>query len=202
MIIESSFEQGSPEWHKARTGNPGATGFSSIITSTGKPSKQREKYLYQIAEERIEGSKPDTFQSYYMLRGTQLEPEARELFEMLQNVSVTQCAMVYPDERKEYHISPDGLIPELERGLEIKCPALQTHDKYLTGGVLPTEYRLQVQGSLMVTGYDVWWFMSYFPGVKPFIIPVERDENLISILRDEMESFIEDLHALIGRLAA
>lgn len=200
MIIESGFEQGSEEWHKARTGNPGATGFSNIITSTGKPSASRDKYVYEIAEERLSGEKPESFKSYYTLRGSRLEPEARDLFSMIHSVDVEECAMIYPDDRKEYHISPDGIMPEIKQGLEIKCPALITHDKYLSDGVLPTEYRLQVQGSLMVTGYQTWWFMSYFPGLKPFIIPVERDEKLIAVLKDEMERFIDDVKSLIDRL--
>lgn len=202
MIIEQSFEQGTDAWKAARVGNPGATGFSNIVTSIGKPSKSREKYLYTIAEERIEGKKPESFKSYYMLRGQELEPEARKTFAMVKGIQVEQCAMVYPDERKEYHVSPDGIMQEIEKGLEIKCPALITHHKYLKDGVLPSEYRVQVQGSLMVTGYKSWFFMSYFPGVTPFIIEVQRDEKLISIIREEMDSFIADLKQLIGRLAA
>lgn len=202
MIVETGFEQGSPEWHQARCGNPGATGVKQIITSSGKLSTQREAFLYRMAAESIEGSKTDGFKSEAMKRGSRLEPKAKSLFSLTQKVLVDECAMIYPDESKRWHISPDGIMPDREEGLEIKCPELKNHDKYLTKGVCPTEYRLQVQASMAVTGYKRWWFVSYFPGTKPLIIPVDRDEKLISIILEEMDRFISDLDAMIERLAA
>ncbi len=202
MIIETSFSQGTDEWKAARTGNPGATGISNIITSTGQPSKSREKYLFQMAEETITGVKPDTFQSYAMARGTELEPEARDIFSFKTGFQVEECAMIYPDEARRWHISPDGIMPDRKEGVEIKSPSLMVHDKYLKGGVCPTEYRLQVQGSLAVTGYKTWWFVSYFPEVAPLIIPVKRDEKLIAVILKEMNQFITDLDALVNRLKA
>ena len=76
------------------------------------------------------------------------------------------------------------------------------HDKYCQKGVCPTEYRLQVQGSMMVTGYETWWFMSYFPGLSPFILPVKRDSKLINVLQCEIDLFIKDLDELVTRLKA
>ena len=202
MIIETGFDQGTDEWKAARCGNPGATGISNIITSTGQPSKSREKYLYQMAEEKITGIKPDSFQSYAMARGHELEPEARDVFSFSTGFEVEQCAMIYPDETKSWHVSPDGIMQDRGEGLEIKCPGLMVHDKYLQGNVCPTEYRLQIQGSLAAADYETWWFVSYFPGVKPLIIPVKRDEKLISIILSEMDQFLADLDSLINRLRA
>lgn len=200
MIIEDRFEQGTESWHKARIGNPGATGISNIITSTGKPSKSREKYLYQMAEETITGTKTEIFQTAAMARGIALEHDARDIFSYHTGYEVHECAMIYHDESRRWHVSPDGTMPDRNEGLEIKCPSLMVHDGYMQGRVCPTEYRLQVQGSLAVTGYKAWWFMSYFPEVKPFIIRVERDEKLISVILAEMERFITDLDALVDRL--
>jgi predicted phage-related endonuclease len=194
--------QGEDQWHEDRIGNPGATGFSNIITSTGQPSKSREKYMYQMAEELITGEKPESFKNAIMIRGTTLEPEARTVFSQVKQLDVEECGMIYPDDKKRYHISPDGIMQEIKKGFEIKCPSLIVHDKYCDKGVCPTEYRLQVQGSMMVTGYGSWFFMSYFPGLKPFIREIFRDEKLIDILRDEMDLFIDDLDDLVIRLKA
>ena len=199
MIIENGFEQGSDQWHKARVGNPGASSFDKIITSTGKPSTQRKKYLYQMAGEIITGQPAVSFQTDFMTRGIEMESEARQLFEMLK-YPVEQCAMVYPDHTKDYHCSPDGILPDQKSGLEIKCPSLPVAVEYLDKADLPTAYKIQVQGSLMVTGYEHWYFMSYYPGLKPLIIQVERDEKLISIIREEVEEFIKNLKDLVDRL--
>ena len=60
--------------------------------------------------------------------------------------------------------SPDGLIGE-HGGLECKVPSAPWHLLYLAGGVVPSKYRGQVQGSLWVTGRAWWDFMSYHPGL-------------------------------------
>src|SRR6056297_919360 len=111
MIIETSFEQCTREWDAARIGSPGASSFDKIVTSTGKPSAQRKKYMYQLAGEIMTETKTETYQNGHMQRGIELEPDARELFEFIQEKPVQQCAMIYPDDKKRYHISPDGIIP-------------------------------------------------------------------------------------------
>jgi predicted phage-related endonuclease len=199
MRVVRDIVQGSPEWLQALTGNPGASGFSNIITSTGKASTSRQKYLYQMAGEIITGERPETYKSAAMQRGNDLEPEARELFEFLHG-PVEQVGLIYPDHTDEYHISPDGIMPDREEGLEIKCPGLPVAVEYLDKQRVPTEYVIQVQGSLMVTGYRAWWFMSYYPGLKPLILRVERDEILIEQIRQAVEHFCHDLKKLVARL--
>ncbi len=199
MIIERSCEQGDQAWIALRVGNPGASSMDKIVTSTGARSTQRQKYLYQMAGELITGNKAESYKNGHMERGTELEHEARELFEFI-HCPVEQCAMIYQDERKLWHCSPDGIIPDQKAGLEIKCPSLPVHIEYLDKGKIPTAYVIQVQASLMVTGWDLWWFVSYYPGFKPLIIPVERDEALIKILQSEVEAFCIDIRKLAYRL--
>ncbi len=199
MIIENSCEQGSPEWIALRVGNPGASSMDQIVTSTGAKSGQRQKYMYKMVCELITGKKHGSYKNEDMERGTELEHEAREMFEFV-NGPVEQCAMIYQDERKLWHCSPDGIIPDQKAGLEIKCPSLPVHIEYLDKGNIPTAYVIQVQASMMVTGWGLWWFVSYYPGIKPLIIPVERDEALIKILQSEVEAFCIDIRKLAYRL--
>src|SRR6056297_3226713 len=58
MQVISDIEQGTAAWHACRIGNPGASGMSKIITSQGKASASRTKYMYQLAGELITGEKP------------------------------------------------------------------------------------------------------------------------------------------------
>lgn len=202
MIIIDNIDQGSPQWLSLRAGIPGASSFSEILTAkTLKPSASRIKLLYQLAGERIIKSKPETYSSYYMKRGTELEPQARDVFSMLQEVDVDQVGYCYYDERKDRGCSPDGLIGEVS-GLELKCPSLSVHVAYLMKKELPSDYFQQVQGSLYITGYEYWFFMSYHPGIKPLIIKVYRDEKFISLLHSELESFCSELDELTEKLKA
>jgi len=190
MII-LDIPQCSDEWFAARVGVPSASCFDKILTDTGKVSTSREKYLYQLAGERLLGCKEETYQSAAMSRGLELEPEARDTYAFITGSEVQTVGIVYKDERKRFSCSPDGLPPE--RGLEIKCPSIAVHTEYLHKGKLPTTYFPQVQGSLYITGLEVWDFMSYFPGMDPLIVTVEPNLKWHKQLEAELERFCDDL---------
>ena len=195
MIIED-FEQGSPEWFAARVGIPSASVFDKLITSKGALSTSRQKLLYKLAGERVLGEKEEGYTNGAMQRGIELEPEARDLFELITGLEVKEVGLCYYDERKDRSCSPDGIIPishENGQGLEIKCPELATHVEYLIGDKLPTKYFQQVQGSMYISGLEKWHFMSYYPGMKPFHIVVERDEIWIAKLDKALNDFVVEL---------
>jgi predicted phage-related endonuclease len=194
-IIIDDIIQGSPEWHSACCGNVGASNIDRIITTTGARSKQREEFMYQLAGERICGKREETFQSQAMKDGIEREAAARTLFEMIYGVEVRQVGIVYKDERKLCHCSPDGL-PE-NAGLEIKNPMMKTAVKYLLNKKLPTEYFSQIQMSLYVTERDLWYFMSNYEGLPPLIIECRRDDEFIYKLEKELNNFNEELLGIV-----
>lgn len=201
-MITMDVPQYSDEWWSARTGIPSASCFDKIVTSRGAPSKQRTNYLYQLAGERIAGAKVETYQSAAMERGVALEEEARKLFELTHDVEVRQVGLCYFDERKRFSCSPDGLMAYA--GLEIKCPLIHTHVGYILDGKLPTDYVQQVQGSMLVTGLPLWWFLSYYPGLPPLVVEVEMDFKFTSALKVELDEFcdeLDDLEAKLRKLA-
>lgn len=197
-LITLDCEQGSEEWLQARLGIPTATGFENIVTATGKKSSAQIKYMAELIEESIIGLQDESFKSRFMERGNQLEPLARSAYEFITGNAVTQVGGVYLDENKEVMVSPDGLIPELKKGLEIKCPKMSTHIRYLLEGGVPSEYIIQVQANLWVTGYKTWDFVSYCPEYQkqPFyLFTVERDEKLMAAFDKEIPAFIKTLKA-------
>ncbi len=198
-IIEDSFPQNSDEWFQARLGNPGASSMNKIITSTGSPSKQATEYVYQLAGEYITGKHEETFKSLHMEIGLQREKDARIVFELTNMIDVRQVGLVYKDEARAFHASVDGLVGD-NGGLEIKCPMMKTHIKYLLENKLPTDYFVQVQSSLYICELEKYWFMSYYPGLDPFILQVYRDEKFISKLKAELEAFCFELAGLIRKL--
>jgi len=200
IVIERNFIQGSDDWNSARLGNMGATGLKKIITSKGDRSKSREKYMWELAEEQISGERVDSFSTYWTKRGQRLEPEARGVFEDYTGLKAEEVAMVYPDEKKETHISPDGIMEDIKKGLEIKCLNLEVFDRLKIKGVLPTEFKLQIQSSLAVTGWESWFFFLYYPGLTPMLLEIERDEDLIKIIKAETNIFVRELNQLVERL--
>ena len=193
MIIETGFEQLSDEWFTAKAGTPSASHFSEIVSSNGELSKSATKYMYRLVGEYIVG-REDSYMSYDMKRGIELEPEAVSFFEFTHDVELEKVALCYYDERKDRLCSPDRM------GLEIKCPKMETHIGYLDKGVMPYIYIPQVQGSMYITGYDHWWFMSYYPGLPSLEIKVKRDEKFISRLSKELDGFIIKLAMTIKKI--
>ncbi len=126
--------------------------------------------------------------------------------------TVTQVGFIMTDDER-FGCSPDGMIlgdvcpncngeptglPCITCGglkrwpvngaLELKCPTGKVHVGYLRGGVLPSEYRPQVHGELLITCAPWVDFMSYCPGLPPFVTRVTPDDFTIA-LRDAMELF-------------
>ncbi|HDQ04855.1 MAG TPA: hypothetical protein ENN23_09935 [Deltaproteobacteria bacterium] len=198
-LIIDTFEQGSPEWFAACCGNPGASNIDKIITSTGARSKQRDEFMMQLAGEQVCGKREDTFQSQAMLNGIEREESARSLFEMVKSVEIKKVGIVYKDEKRLFHCSPDGLIGD-NQGIEIKNPMMKTHVKYLLAGRLPTEYFCQIQMSLYVAERELWYFMSAYEGLPPLIIEVQRDEEFIKKLESELNAFNSELLTMVKKL--
>jgi hypothetical protein len=201
MII-IDIEQGSEQWFVEKAGKPGSSSFDRIITTKGEPSKQRSDYLLQLAGERIIGRQEEGYCSPAMARGTQMEAEARALYEMVHGCEVRQVGLIYRDEKKRVLCSPDGLPDNGVRGLEIKNPLLKTHTKYLLGGKLPTDYFQQVHGSMWVCECDKWAFLSYYPCMPQLDIVVERDDKFFDRLEVLMKEFLDELDHVTERLNA
>lgn len=194
------FEQRTPEWHAARCGIPTASGFDRIITSEGKRSKQREKYMYELAGEKLGAIVDETYQSFAMQRGTLLESEARGLYEFARDAVQTVGFCVSDCGR--WGFSPDGLVGE-NGGIEIKCPLLHTHVEYMIKckDEMPVDYFQQVQGALFVSGREWWDFISYFPGLPPVIVREEPNAVFHRLLKQELELFCDELDQLVKRLS-
>lgn len=196
-LITLDCEQGSEEWLAARLGIPTATGFENIVTATGKKSASYIKYMAELIEESILGC-GDTFKSDFMERGNKLEPQARAAYEFLTGNDVIQVGGVYLNEDREVMVSPDGLIPNLKKGLEIKCPKMSTHIRYLLEGGVPAEYVIQVQANLWVTGYETWDFVSYCPEYQKqtlYLFTAARDEKLMKAFDEHIPQFVKTLKA-------
>lgn len=172
--------QRSQEWFNARRGIPTCSRFDGILTpKTGKPAAAQWTLMNELIAESI--APPDTgfirpaYVSDEMEQGMKLEAEARCAYELnYAPAPVSEAGFVLHDSGL-FGGSPDALVGDVG-GCEIKCPLLATHIGYVRAGELPSEYRCQVHGYLIVTGRAWWSFFSYARGTDPLHLRIERDD--------------------------
>jgi len=185
--------QGDTSWLVARCGVVTASEVDALITPEDKlrTGEGVRTYLYEKLTERVlglTGSVPPTFS---MDNGTAMEKEAIPWLEFTYNWEIERVGFCKSDDGK-IGCSPDGLIGE-DGGVELKCPKQTTHMRYLVEGVVPKQYRAQINMSLLVTGRKWWNFVSYSRYLPPLIVRVERNEVALSALKGALESFITEL---------
>jgi putative phage-type endonuclease len=189
--------QGSPEWFAARAGVPSASNFDCVVTTKGETSKQVEKYAFQLAGEKILGTKEETYQNDAMKRGIMLEPEARLCYEVMTGNSVAQVGLCVAD--AGYACSPDGMVGT-DGLVEIKCPTLAVHVSYLLDNAVPTAYIQQCQGQMLVTGRKWVDFVSYYPNMKALIVRVERDDAFCNKLHDALVLLVKNVGEIVSKI--
>jgi len=187
-------EQNSEAWFAARLGKPTVSMLSTICTSKGEASKgvTREKLISTYVAEILSGDRQESYSSSAMERGAILEAEAAEMFAFQMGLQVNQVGFILHDS-EEFGASPDRIIEGTEIGLEIKCPLPHTHIDYLIDNKLPTAYIQQVQGSMLVTGFQQWYFMSYCQNLKPMILLIQKDEELCAKMHRQLLVFIKEI---------
>ena len=182
MYTEIKCEQGQEDWFKARLGNWTASNFSKLITLTGKVSTQAKTHNSILVAERILGEKQENdFKSDAMIRGNELESEALEFINFTKGYEFRKCGFL--DSGEGFGCSPDGIDESNKIGLELKCPLSHTHLQYLLKNEIPSQYYAQVQGSMLVSGFDKWIFCSYHPTLKSMILEIKRDDKFIDALK-------------------
>ena len=199
MLVITDIVQGTDQWFAEKLGKPSASKMDRIITPKGQPSKQREGYLWELVAERISGNVTSTYQSQAMLDGIEKEASSRQLYELIYDVEVEQVGMIYQDEQKRFLASPDGIINR-EYGLELKNPLPKTQVGYLLSGKVPNEYTVQIQASLLISGFSRWAFMSVVDGLPALIIDVQRDWDFTAKLSVALNDFCSELDELEAKL--
>lgn len=192
--------QGSYEWMQARSGIPTASEFDALITPKFKirTGEMPRTYLAKkVAEYWQDGPLP-SFNTVDMDIGQILEERAKPWYELETGQAITNVGLCLTDDGR-VGCSPDGLLGD-DGGIEIKCPALHTHVKYLLDGEVPDEYQLQVHGSMYVTGRQWWQFLSYASRFPKLLIKVERDEEKIAVIHEALSLFLDQFDQAVKQL--
>jgi hypothetical protein len=204
---QDSKEQGSAAWLYERCGFVTASRFGDVIAKTkaGKPTAEREKYLWELIIERITGQPVDHWTSAAMEWGQEQEARSRMAYEAHTGAIVEKAGFLKHPTIHMVGCSPDGLIDD-DGGWESKSPFNSAvHLRTVLLG-MPAEHMAQCQGGMWVTGRQWWDFQSFDPRLpdrlQRYTQRITRDDKFIAQLEQEVIAFNEEVNALVKRLTA
>ena len=196
--------QGSDEWFAQRLGRLTSSRMADVIARTKDGySTSREKYMVELALERITGARQEAYSNAAMEWGTNSEPLARAAYEADTGFLVVETGMVPHPRIAMAGASPDGLVNH-DGLLEIKCPQSATHVRNLCSGKPEGRYLTQMMWQMACTERDWCDFVSYDPrmpdGLQLMVTRIERDDKRIQQLEEEAEKFLDEVDAMVQRL--
>ena len=201
-MVSVTESQRTSEWFEERIGKITASRARSAMdfTKAGKEGADRKKLRRSLAGERITGKPAYVPVNFAMARGTELEPEARAKYEEVTGTKVEETGFWPHPTIACAGASPDGLIGE-DGLLEIKCPMLETHIGYVEDGIVPEDYKPQMTLQMASTGRKWCDFVSYYPGLKPFIIRYHQDDAFTKEVEDAIVALDLEVIALVIKIS-
>lgn len=162
--------QGSDEWIDARRGLITAGSMDLILTPTLKmASNEKERtHLYELLAQRETGYTEPSYISDDMLRGLDDEVYAKSLYAE-KYAPVVDTGLVTNDALGFLiGFSPDGLVGD-DGFLEIKSRRQKWQAQTIVDDEVPSEFMLQIQTGIFVTGRSWCDFISYCGGMPMFV---------------------------------
>ena len=161
-------------------------------------SSARESLRYEVVAERITNTFADKYTTSDMQWGVEQEAAAKERFETVTGLIVTDTPFIDHPTIPFCGCSPDGFVSDGSL-IEVKCPKTKTHMKYIANQEVPAEYKPQMTLQAAVTGKAVW-FVSYDPrmgeGKDLFIKKFKPTLEEIKVVEDAAEQFLAECEAL------
>lgn len=193
-------EQLSDEWFAQRLGKVTASRVKDVMAKTKSgPSATRKNYMMELLCQRLTGAREEGFTNSAMQRGTELEPLARSAYEMYRDAVVTEAEFIIHPVHSQTGASPDGFVGE-EGLIEVKCPNTAQHIACIQSGSYDKKYLYQMQHQMACTGRKWCDFVSFDDRLPEplqlFVARVEREDNLINDMMDEILIFLHELDKL------
>lgn len=212
-------DQKTKQWFDAKVGKIGGSGIKRAMSKlkrasgdkkAGNWSADHDNYVRELAWELVTRIPTDHHVTKAMDIGSQYEGEARIEYWQTTGNEVEEVGWVLHPTLDFFGCSPDGIMLQIGRGLEIKVPLVTTHLGYMADDVIPEEYIPQMQCCMGVCGLPEWDFMSYCPpDVSPdmpdrfrrFIKTLKFDKPLFEQMEEAAIVTMEEAVKLAQELA-
>jgi len=178
MISRYDIVQGTPEWHEIRWGKIGGTLSSGLF-------KKTDTLFIKLLAEHCEVFEfdEDSYFSNDMLRGIELEPEARRQLSEYCGVEFLAAGWLQCEENSLLGISPDGISKDETIMCEIKCPARAKHTRTILEGEIPDDNIEQCIHNFVVNPkLEKLYFCSFRPeSIKPLFVKVLTPDSPVDL---------------------
>lgn len=191
-MLENTVQR-SPEWYAKRRGKFTSSRINDLMGIKGL-GKTGETYAFEMAVDIAEGwDEDDTFMSYDMKVGVEMEPYAFQKFKQLKStefLEVNECGFFALNDNTGG--SPDGLVSD-NSVLEIKCPKPNKLFRLITDGIIDQVYIDQMQHQIWVTAAKQAYFFNYCirnGEEKWHEIIVPRDQSRIDLIKTRIDEAV------------
>lgn len=197
--------QRSPEWFAARCGKVTSSRLYDVMARTKSGyAASRQNYMAELICQRLTGKPEEGFTNAAMMRGTELEPVAREMYALNEfDAVISEVGLIDHPTIAGFAASPDGLVND-DGLIEIKCPNTWTHLQTLKTGVPKRQYLLQMHAQMMCTGRKWCDFVSFDDRLPPelayFKTRINFDEVLAEEIEQEVVKFLTELETEIQNI--
>ena len=196
--------QNSIEWLEARLGIPTSSRFSEIVTPkiwTFSESRSCRKYMAQLVAE-WKTRQPIQLDPiiWAVERGHDMEGESVSYYELTRGVKTEECGF-FLSTCERYGASPDRTVGE-NGLLEVKNLNADNHLLCLFENEIPDKYFTQIHGQLLVTGRDWVDFLSYSPGLPPYLHRIYPEPKYQKPLEEGILKFCDRLDEMKQKLLA
>ncbi len=194
MKIYKDINQGSPEWFEIRVGKVTASHAQAI----GNNGKGLENYILEVVAEMFSSSEKEHYSNEHTERGNELEPIARSMYELQNDVEVEEIGFA------EYNdfvgCSPDGLVGD-DGMIEIKCPDDKTYFNLLMNEKIDNAYIWQCQMNMLILERKWCDLVFYNPNFEKSmkIFRLEPDKEMFSKLKEGFEKAEAEITRLVSK---
>lgn len=172
MIPYYDIPQGSLEWLQLRYGKIGGTLSDGLLVDS-------DTLLIEMLSMNLEPFElEDNYESDDMVRGGELEPEARKRLIQQTGIEFNKCGWLQSESIPLIGISPDGITEDLTKACEIKCPGRKKHTETVLNNKIPDDNIKQCLHYFTVNSkLEELYFCSFRPEAKYplFVKMINRD---------------------------
>lgn len=193
-------DQGTQKWKDLKLAVISASNISRGLAKKG--SETRTGYIMELVGQ-VATREFDEVNAKSLEWGRSQEEASRAAYEFHTGNKVDQVGFIYSP-CKRFGVSPDGIMPGISKGLELKNPlTAKVHADFLCNDKIKSEYFLQVQFQLYVSRYQSWDFASYHPKFKSSMIKVktfEPDRETFERFDNELPIFIKEVDEALEKI--